>query len=214
MAEATVTKLPAPPVKIELSFPLANDGALIDGAVVRQLTFLGFAEYVLEAQNMTSPKTFEARLKRLRLAKQVTYYAGAVAVPVTLEDVARMPIAAAHKLLDKLDGDISAGKVIRKGDGIDSAITFQLGTPIPLGQGKSPIAELEFLARTYGDIEDVLAAPQQIQQTAMLITTIAKPLGHSLSLLPDWAAKQITAGDGFAVMNEVLPHFLGSAAES
>jgi hypothetical protein len=214
MAEASVTKLPATPEKIALSFAVANNGAMVDGAVIRQLSFSAFADFVAEAQSMTSPKTFEARLKRVRLAKQVTYYAGSVVVPVALADIANMPLKAVHKLLDKLDGDISSGKIIRKGDGIDQAIVFELATPIPLGQGKPPISELEFLARTYGDVEDVLAADNQIKQTAMLIATVAKPLGSSLSLLPDWAAKQITAADGFAIMNEVLPNFLGSADES
>ena len=214
MAEASITKLPAVPEKIALSFSLTKDGALIDGAVIRQLMFLAFTDYVVEAQGMTQGKTFEARLKRVRLARQVTYYAGNSVIPVTLDDVARMPIGVAHKLLDKLDGDISSGKIVRKGDGIDQAITFQLGTPIPMGAGKQAISELEFLAQTYGDIEDVLAAPNQIQQTAQLIALIAKPLGSSLSLLPEWAAKQITAADGFAISNDVLPHFLGSADES
>ena len=36
---------------------------------------------------------------------------------------------------------------------------------------------------TYGDIEDVMAAPDLIQQSALLTATIAKPLGASLSLL-------------------------------
>jgi hypothetical protein len=51
-----------------------------------------------------------------------------------------------------------AGKIVRDGNRINKAITYELGTPIPQGKDKGPIAELEFLAPTYGDIEDILAA--------------------------------------------------------
>ncbi|MBO4228451.1 hypothetical protein [Bradyrhizobium neotropicale] len=187
---------------------------LIDGASIKPLSFQNFADCIAEAQNMRQPKTFEGRLRRVRMVKQVAYHVNGSTVPVTMEDVLKLPIPDARKIAAKLDADEGkAGKIIRGGDGIDQAITYELGTPIPTGQGKPPIIELEFHARTYGDIEDVMAAPDAIQQTAMLIATIAKPLGSSLTLLPSWALNLITIADGVTISRDVLPRFLGSPDE-
>jgi len=195
--------------KIPISFQL-NETTHIDGVVVRPLSFKAFADAVSEAQNMKVPKTFEGRLKRLRLARQVSYYVNGTVVPVGIEDIPRLPIPAARAITAKLDDDEGkAGKIIREGDGIDKSIVYELGTPIPTGQGKPPIKELEFAAQTYGDIEDIMSAPDGIQQTAMLIAMIAKPLGHSLQALPSWAVEQIKIGDGVTIARLVTPHFLG-----
>jgi hypothetical protein len=211
MAEA-VAKLPTQPQKIAVAFQLGERS--IDGVIVKPLTFAALVECVLAAQAGTQPKTFESRLKRLRMVRQVTYYNGNTGVPLSLEDVPNIPIPAARTIISHLDDDEGkAGKVVREGDGIDQAITYELGTPISTGQGKPPIKELEFHARTYGDIEDVMAADLALQQTAALITTVAKPLGTSLILLPSWAANMITVADGVTISREILPHFLGSPAE-
>jgi hypothetical protein len=207
-----VTKLPAQPERIPISFEL--NGVMIDGAVVRPLTFMAFAECIANAQAMTDPKSFDARLRRLRMTSQVTYYSGAGAVPMTMTDVLKLPIPAARVITSHLDdGEGVPGKVTRDGDGISSSIVYELGTPIPLGQGKGHIKELEFQAATYGDIEDVLAVDSGIQQTLALITSVAKPLGTSLSLLPSWGISQITTADGVMISRDVLPRFLGSPEE-
>jgi hypothetical protein len=207
----TVIKLDVPE-RIPILFPLGEQ--LIDGATVKPLSFQGFVECVNKAVDMTVPTTFEARLKRCRMLRQVTFYIGNTVVQVGDVDLLRLPIAAARVLLAKLDAfDSPVGKIIRRGDGISTAIVFELGTPIPLGQGKSPIKELEFAASTYGDVEDVLSATNRIQQALMLISTIAKPLGTSLVQLPSWAVNQISSADGFAISNEVVPIFLESPDE-
>jgi len=207
-----VTKLPASPEKIQIQFPLGD--TIIDGAVVRPLTFAGFVECVTAAQAMTQPKIFEARLRRLRMLRQVTYYTGNAVVQMSSENVLKLPIPAARAIASHLDDDEGvAGKIVRDGDGIDKAVVYELGTPIPLGQGKGAIKELEFQASTYGDIEDVMAVDLSILQTKMLIETIAKPLGTSLSLLPSWAINLITIADGVMISQNVLPRFLGSPGE-
>jgi len=189
---------------------------MIDGAIIKLMTFAAFNEFVTEAQGMQSSKMWEARLRRVRLSKQVVYFSGPAAIVLKPEDVLRMPIRASWAIMAKLDkdDDSNAGKIVRPGDGIDKAITFQLGTPLPGGQGRPPITELEFMAKTYGDVEDVLAAPNIFQQSSQLLATVAKPLGTTLSALPSWALSQITFADGFAIAREVLPHFLGPPAES
>jgi hypothetical protein len=198
--------------KIPITFDLGDRH--IDGAVIKPLTFSTFAECIAEAQSMRGPKTFDARLRRLRMVKQVTYYTNGSVAVVGMEDILKMPIQAARTIAGKLDDDDEvAGKVITPGDGIDKAIVYELGKPIPMGQGKPPIKELEFLAKTYGDIEDVMAATDAISQTAMLISTVAKPLGTSLIQLPSWALTQITVADGVTISRDILPLFLGSPAE-
>ena len=107
---------------------------------------------------------------------------------------------------------VPAGKIIRDGDGVDKAIIYELGTPIKV-QGKDPITELEFCASTYGDVEDVLTADLAVQQTALLLSTVAKPLGTSLSRLPSWAIDNITVADGVSISRDVLPRFLGSPTD-
>ena len=214
MAEpSTVVKLPDGPEKIQISFPLGE--RTIDGAVIRPLTLPAFVDCVLDTRTMEVPKTFEAKLRRNRLAKQVVFYMGNTVVPVTPEELLRMPIPVARTLIDKLDAnDGPAGKIVRKGDGISEAIVYELGTPISGGQGRQPIKELEFLAATYGDVEDIMAAGTGLQQALLLVTTLAKPLGTSLKSLPSWAVNQISATDGLAISNDVLPFFIGSPDES
>jgi hypothetical protein len=208
----TLVKPPAPNGKIPIAFQLGD--RLIDGATIKPMSFSTFAGYVSEAQAMKTPAAFDARLRRLRLQKQVTYHINGSTAPVSMEEVLKLPIPATRTILARLDSEESKpGKITRDGDGIEQAIVFELGTPIPV-QGKEPIRELEFFAKTYGDIEDVMAAPDTISQAATLIATIAKPLGSSLSLLPSWAAAQISVADGLLIAREILPRFLESPAES
>jgi hypothetical protein len=197
--------------KLPISFQLGDK--LIDGAVVKPLMFVALADCVTTAQTMTQPLSFEARLKRLRMIRQVTYYSGASPIVVSSEDILKLPIPAARVIVARLDDQTGiAGKVIRDGNGIDQAIVYELGTPIPV-QGKEPIRELEFQASTYGDIEDVMAADISLQQTSLLISTIAKPLGFNLSRLPTWALSQITVADGVTISRDVLPRFLESPVD-
>jgi hypothetical protein len=212
MAEAVV-KLDVPG-KIPITFQL--DDRAIDGATLKPLSFQGFVDCVKEAQVMSQPKTFEARLKRQRLLRQIVFYTGNAITKVSSSELLRMPLPVARLLLSKLEeaDESPPGKIIRHGDGVASAITFELGTSIPVGSGKPPIKELEFLAATYGDLEDVMAATNRIEQSLMLISNVAKPLGTSLSQLPSWAVAQISTADGFAIGNEVVPLFLESPVES
>lgn len=212
MAESQVVKLDVPE-RIPIEFQL--DGRVIDGAIIKPLTLPAFVDCVLDTRTMKSPNTFEAKLRRNRLAKQVVFYAGNTVVPVSPEELIRMSIPTARTLIDKLDDSGGPpGKITRTGDGISTAIVYELGTPIPGGQGRQPIRELEFLAQTYGDVEDIMAAGTGLQQALLLITHIAKPLGTSLTLLPSWAVNQVSASDGLSISNDVLPFFIGSPDES
>jgi hypothetical protein len=199
--------------KLVLPMPWQLRDMIIDGAIVNTLSFQAFSDYVTEAQSMKKPKTFEGRLRRLRLAKQVVYYINGSTTPVLTDDIVEMPIPNARMLTEHLDEDEGkAGKIIKEGDGIEKSIIYEFGTPIPVGEGKEPIRELEFIAKTYGDIEDVMSAPDSVQQTAMLIATVGKPPG--MLQLPSWALTRITVADGVTIAKLVTPIFLGLPDES
>lgn len=194
--------------KIPISFQLGDK--LIDAASINQIGYSQFVDYVQQARALKDSKTFEAKLKRVRLQQQVSYHMNGTTVPLAIEDILRLPIPAARIIDLHLDDNEGVpGKIIREGDGIDTAIGYELGRPIPAGQGKDSIKELEFMAKTYGDIEDVLSATDALEQTQFLIRTIAKPVHSSLSALPSWAVDQISVADGITIAQRILPLFLG-----
>jgi len=201
-----------PSEKFVLPQPWQIRDKVIDGAVINRLSFQSFSDLIVEAQGMKKPKTLEARLRRLRLAKQVVYYVNGSTTPIDSNDVTMMPIPNAQLLTGRLDEDEGVvGKITREGNGIDTSIIYELGTPIPV-TGKEPITELEFLAKTYGDIEDVMSAGDSISQTVLLIATVARPPG--MLQLPTWAVNAVTIGDGVTIAKLVTPHFLGLPVES
>jgi hypothetical protein len=209
----TLKEEPKPQLeKIPIRFQLGE--TVLDGAVVRPMTLRSFAKIVTAAQSMSEPEAWTARMRRQRMVSQVQYYINGTVMPVGIADIPKMSIIDARTIISKLDNqEGNPGKIIRDGDGVDKAITYELGTPIQSGTGKDPIKELEFYASTYGDVEDVMAAENGVQQTVMLIQKVAKPLNSSLMTLPSWALDTITIADGVFIMNEILPRFLGSPGE-
>ena len=77
--------------------------------------------------------------------------------PITPDDVTMMPIPNAQLLVKTSRFSLESCKDHQKVVAWADSIVYQLGTPIPV-TGKNPITELEFLASTYGDIEDVMSA--------------------------------------------------------
>jgi len=212
-AAAPPPPAPHPANKIPITFELGD--RMIDSALIKNCSFAALTKIVNEAREMTTPSSWEGKLRRARLLRQVEYSAGGTVVPLSMPDVLRMPIKASREILDRIDKfDGQVGKVVRKGDGIDKAIIYELGTPLPGGQGKQPIRELEFIAKTYGEVEDVLAANDPLLAVTYLVAQVAKPLGPDITLtsLPSWALERLSAADGLAISQEVLPHFLGSPA--
>jgi len=207
MAELNGAKLE----KIPLKFQLGDH--VIDGAVVRPLTFQSFSTIVVEAQALKEPEAWLARMRRLRMSRQVNYYANGTVVPVGFNDIPKLSIPDARALIARLDDNEGpTGKIIRDGDGVEKAVVYQLGTPIKMQKG-DPISEIEFHATTYGDVEDVLAAENSIMQTIAMIKKLGKPMHSSLTALPSWAVDAITVTDGVFLMNEILPRFQGSPDE-
>jgi len=104
----------------------------------------------------------------------------------------------------------TVASIISDGDGLTSPILVKLGTPIAAGgaAGDKSISELEFIAKTYGDIEHVLAGSNDMEKTVALIKHVAKPVSMGLQALPSWGVDGIDIRDGFFIQNEILPRFL------
>lgn len=134
---------------------------------------------------------------------------------------ANMPRELFVKINGALDDDSDPrGAVISKdGDGLYTPVLYKLGTPFdfvdtnasskPIGT-EPKIIELEFIAKTGGDIEEVLCHQNSLDQTLALIKTCATPLGGGTSLqrLPSWMVNALTLADGFEIMAKILPIFL------
>ena len=137
-----------------------------------------------------------------------------ILVELNDEDILALPRKyAASVLIGCYSHNSVPGKVLVKGDGATTPVLYKLGTPIKLKSkngGDQEITELEFSARTYGDVEDVLSETTIAGQTCALISACAKPVGADipLQLLPSWAAEQITVPDGETIAEEVLKSFL------
>lgn len=104
------------------------------------------------------------------------------------------------------------GEVVVDGNGIDIPVLFRLGVPLKMMSktGDLEIREIEFRARTFGDIEDVIGERTTYAQALALLRRCAKPVGSPIPLqsLPDWAIDQISVADGLKIAEGVLQSFL------
>lgn len=199
-------KIEFPP---ERHFAFTHEDQIFEviGVKVRPMYFEEYVEIAMEA--VDREKRVEAQFRRLRIARQcVLATSNGKDLTLTEMDVGRLPIAVARTMLDALpQNDEKAGVAMEGGDGIQSPILFTLGTPIMAtskGEGVG-IDELEFEAKTYGQIEDVIAETQKLRQTLELLRTVARPSG--LLTMPSWAVSRVTIADGHAIMDKVLPRF-------
>lgn len=133
----------------------------------------------------------------------------------TLDQITKLPIRVAKNIMKGMNeaGDKSEpGGVLSEGaDGIDTPIVYRLGTPLKMKRGKEDvlITELEFKATTYDEIEDVIAAENDLAATVELIKKLAVPVGiKGLSIVPEAALSQLTTSDGMKMAMEVLVPFV------
>lgn len=190
------------------------DGAEIDTVNVHPITFVELVQCLDKAHTkLTKDGNIQTLLRRERIIKQAHFMAGDARKIPDAAAISLMPIPVARQVIGALEeGQGAQGEVIGDGDGIEKPILYKLGTPIAIGgKDKKPITELEFIAKKYGDIEDVLAADgDPLGQAELLIRKVATPPEiESLSVLPDWAVQRITSADGLLIARDVLPRFLG-----
>lgn len=177
---------------------------------VNPLTFLELGQ-LWDQIGVGSAKA-EVALQRARIKHQAHFMNGSERLIPSPEDLHKMPFPVAKAIIDALGhGQGLPGKVIGNGDGATAPILYKLGTPIEMkdGTGKARvIEELEFMASTYGELEDVFAAENEVARALALLTAIAVPVGvDGLTRLPGWAIDRITVADGVTIMKQVSNRF-------
>lgn len=213
-------------IEVDAKTPFIVGTNSISKINVSPINFLTYAECFRERlkelaktnDDMMATKAF-FRARRLR---QVSAFNKANEV-VILDNInfSNMPRSLFTKINNALDGQSAPrGEVLPGGgDGIYTPIIYKLGTPFayedtklsekPIGT-EAKIIELEFVAKTGGDIEEVLCHENSLDQTVALIKTCATPLGGGAGILrlPTWMLNALTLSDGFTIMSKVLPVFL------
>lgn len=197
--------------QVPVSFTIGEK--VVDAVIVKGITYSQFVAIAHSAQVMTNPATIEGRLMRARMVQQVDYFKEGKPVALSIEELLKMPFPVARKIQGMFDDNIQKrGKIVGEGDqvgdGITSPIRYELGTPIELADGKGSIRELEFMATTYGELEDVISGTDPLEQTLSLIKSIAKPVHDTLQTLPSWGVEKISTADGFTIAELILPRFL------
>lgn len=151
-------------------------------------------------------------VQRMRTLKQVkSFDESGKERPFTAVEYAAMPpkigkaiIKASSEVLDT-EGE---AEILLDGDGITAPVLVKLSSPLTLGD--QSISELEFHAKTFGDIEGILAESNGGKQAIIFIEELAHPVVSNLKLqrLPQWAVDQLSVIDGMFIARKVLPRFL------
>ena len=195
--------------KIEFSVDVKFGDAVIDSIEVEPLGFLALGKLWRRAEAQDSKA--EVALQRERILHQAHFMAAGKRVTPDAAQLGQLPFAVAKAILAELDhGQGKPGKVLGDGDGITAPVLYQLGAPVEMKNSKGDvvqITELEFQAATYGEVEDVLAAGNEIDKAIALLSGVAAPVQGNLTRLPGWALDRITTADGLAIMRKVLPRF-------
>lgn len=185
----------------------------------------GFVKFTVEPINYVSlvrlgaslviknPRDTSKLMQRQRIFRQVTAYNDKGKAPFTEVELAALSPALGKRIsraVDEVLDQKDECKIISPddADGVSAPILVKLGSPLTMGS--ESITELEFHAKTYGDIEAVFAEDNAGEQTILFIENMAKPITSDLKLqaLPSWAVDQITPNDGIFISRFVLPRFL------
>jgi hypothetical protein len=195
--------------KIEFEHEVKIGETVIDTITVHPLTFVEMCDLWMTA--VSSKLKPQTALQRARIAYQTHFESGGKRIQIDDTSLARLPIPVAKSIIAALDiGQGTAGTVANDGDGVTSSVIYDLGTPIGMKTSKGEdqtIKSLEFQASTYGEVEDILAADNDMQRTLELIRRLARPVGSKLTQLPAWAVDKLTVADGVTIMLKVLPRF-------
>jgi len=198
-------------IKLDIE-PFAVGEVNIAEVKVTGIKFLEFTEVWdnASAVNFGNPET---ALQKQRILAQTEFKTDDGEIfAMGLADLSGIPATVARTIIAHLSvGQGTAGKVIGNGDGAIKPIQYKLGTPLTMNaSGKEPVVveELEFHAVTYGELEDVLAADNNVDKTRFLLRTVAKPVTTAkLTTLPHAMLTQLTVADGVEIMNHVTPNF-------
>lgn len=181
----------------------------ITAITVEPITFMEFVQ--LWEMTPLDAKKPELSLQKRRILHQAHFMAGKERYKPTLDQLGTIHSHIARAIINALDhGTGAMGELLGDGDGLSKPVHYKLATPIGMGSAKSgdsSIRELEFIGKTYAEMEDVLAADNEMAQTVALIRTVAKPVGSALTIMPESVVERLTLGDGIGIMRLVLPRF-------
>jgi hypothetical protein len=196
--------------------PVVIGGKSIAEFRVKPIKLAGFVKLATETNELgiTDNKKWNVMNKRMRMKSQVECIAddGSV-VKLGDMDIPQLPRVYASKIIDAMGEDQGEpGKVINDGDGATKPMIYKLGTPVRFKSGTEELSfdEIEFMAKTYGDVEEVMAETGNLQQVLVLLQTVGKPIGmgEQTTAAPSWVVDQISLADGFTIAEKVLPRFL------
>lgn len=197
-------------VKIEFASVVTVSGKQVTSIDVKSITFMEFYEVWTKSLNVPGVKQDVAQ-QRGRIKKQVIFKSADGVLEATDTDLMQLPFGVTKDIFAALDhGEGEPGKIIVKGDVVTTPVVYKLGSPFTMKSGDKEIvvSELEFSAKTYADVEDILVADSSLGKTVMIVTRLAKPIEvPSLMQLPAWMVDRLTIADGFTIMKEVLPLF-------
>lgn len=213
-------------IEVDAKTPFRVGTVAIAKVSIAQINFVGYVECFRERMKASGrglgDVAAEKEFRRARRTRQVVGY-DAKNNRVEIDNISfgQMPRQLFVKVHNALDdfGDKRGEVITKDGDGIQTPIVYKLGTPFEFAdanQGRKPIGteskiiELEFIAKTGGDIEEVLCYGNALEQTLALLKTCATPLGGGdtgLLRLPSWMIDSLSVADGFAIMSSILPVF-------
>jgi hypothetical protein len=203
-------------LKIEAPYLVGTKKAI--KFAIAPIMFTKFVELALQSANAKNTQaTFNSALLRHRTKIVTDDGVQHDITPELLHVMPRPVVMPLVKFFDK-EGEVPADEtaeqkaerlasqpqILTDGDGLTTPVLFKLSQPLEAA-GKT-ISELEFIAKTYGDVESVLAETNELAQTVELIKSLAKPAG--MLALPSWAVDMVSVRDGMFIERSILPRFL------
>lgn len=196
--------------KVDLTkYNFTFNGQLIDHAIIKPILFKTFVDLIDQITAIQDNAEFEKKLARLRMIEQLKFVTNnGLELTLQQQDIPSLPIKVGMLLQAVVkEQSTPIGEVLMDGDGIQSPVLYKLGTAIKTNDGE--ISELEFQAKTYGDVEDILAETSGIRRAYKMITSISTPICNDLKMIrtPEKIAEQIQLIDGLAIAQTVAPRF-------
>lgn len=196
-----------------LKIDIKHEG--VEYAEVNPISFRKFVDLSVSVYSDDARNRLKL-IQRKRLLVQCKFFDGnGVETPFDDLKITQLPPTIGRNLVTASNvvlGVEGTPEVISRGEesnGVTGPVLMKLAQP--LKSSKEEINELEFHARTFGDIEAAFSESHPMLQTLILIESIAKPVMSSLKLqaLPSWAVDQLSVIDGSYIAEHILPDFLG-----
>ena len=186
-------------MKIEDLKPFMLGDLEVTSVEVKTINYLTFMQ---ATQGAGTQKEYNRR----RVLSSVTFNGK----EVTAEQYVLIPLPVAKAIFAVVnDGARNgpAGKVLTPdADGISTPILYKLGTPLKMKDRQ--VEEIEIQGKTLGDVEDIVASENGMQQAVEILKRISTPVGvKGLTILPEALLIQLTVTDGLQIATEIAPRF-------